>query len=230
MIPKVPSDPISICLRSKPRLSFLSGTRPEKISPSASTASIPSTCARIVPWRRTCVPPALVEMRPPTVAEPLPPSVRGKRKPCSSAVSCSVWSTTPASQVICCAATSKSRIASIRRSESNMLVPLSSGVAPPDMPLFPPCGTIGIRCAAHSVTNRASSSVEAGEARPTALPVYRPRQSVSQGSTSSGSQVNPRGPRMSAAAARKVSVTVICSILAINGRANATTCQSGQNN
>ena len=89
--PSVPSEPISNCLRSKPRLSFLSGASPSNTLPSGSTASIPSTSARIEPWRSTCVPPALVETSPPIVAEPLPPSVSGKRSPSAAAASCEVW-------------------------------------------------------------------------------------------------------------------------------------------
>jgi hypothetical protein len=85
--PSVPSEPISNCFRSNPRLSFLSTVSASKTEPSASTASIPSTCARIEPWRSTCVPPALVEINPPMVAEPLPPSVSGKRNPAASAAS-----------------------------------------------------------------------------------------------------------------------------------------------
>ncbi len=49
--------------------------------------------------------------------------------------------------------------------------PLASGVAPPDMPLLPPCGTIGTPCAAHSLTSPATSAVEAGEASASARPV-----------------------------------------------------------
>ena len=98
-MPSVPSDPISSCLRSKPRLSFFSGVSAENTAPSASTASSPSTSARIDPWRSTWLPPALVETRPPIVAEPLPPSVSGKRSPAASAASCSACRMTPASQV-----------------------------------------------------------------------------------------------------------------------------------
>jgi hypothetical protein len=40
--------------------------------------------------------------------------------------------------------------------------PSASGVAPPHRPVFPPCGTIGTRLAAHSATTRATSPVVAG--------------------------------------------------------------------
>lgn len=202
-MPSVPSDPISNCLRSKPRLSFLSGVSWEKTCPSASTASSPSTRARIDPWRSTCEPPALVEISPPTVAEPLPPSVNGKRRSCASALSWSVWRIRPASHVARPDSVSISRIAFMRRSERSSAVPLSSGVAPPDMPELPPWGTIGTPCSAQRRTRADTSSTLAGEARAQARPVKRPRQSVSQGATSSGSVVRPRGPSRAAASFRK---------------------------
>ena len=83
------------------------------------------------------------------------------------------------------------------------LLPVVSGVAPPDMPLLPPWGTIGTSCAEHSATSADTSCVLDGEARPIALPVNLPRQSVSHGSTNSGSVVKPRGPSRSATAPRK---------------------------
>ena len=139
--------------------------------PSASTASSPSTCARMAPWRSTCVPPALVAISPPTVATPLPPSVRGKRRPALAAASCRSCSTTPAPQVIWRAAVSTGPMAFIRRSETSRDVPLASGVAPPDMLLLPPCGTMVTRLAAHSFTSADSSAVLAGEASANAAPV-----------------------------------------------------------
>ena len=48
-MPSVPSEPISNCLRSKPRLSFFSGVSASNRAPSASTASSPRTWARMVP-------------------------------------------------------------------------------------------------------------------------------------------------------------------------------------
>ena len=170
-MPNVPSEPMSNSFRSKPRLSFFSTVMPSKTLPSASTASSPATCARIVPKRRTCVPPALVEMRPPMVADPLPPSVRGKRIPSLSAASCRVCKMTPASHSASIASVSIERMAFIRRSESSTAEPLPSGVAPPTIPLLPPCGTIGTPCWPHSFINSATSAVDVGEARAKALPV-----------------------------------------------------------
>ena len=51
-------------------LSLISPPRWETTAPVPSTASTPSTCARVSPYRRTCVPPALVATIPPTVADP----------------------------------------------------------------------------------------------------------------------------------------------------------------
>ena len=170
-MPSVPSEPISSCFRSNPRLSFFSGVSAENTAPSASTASSPSTSARIEPWRSTWPPPAFVETRPPIVAEPLPPSVRGKRKPETAAASCRLCRTTPASQVTWRVTASRLRTAFIRRSESNSAAPDSSGVAPPDMPLLPPWGTIGTWWLAQSRTSALTSSVLAGEAIAQARPV-----------------------------------------------------------
>ena len=60
---------------------------------------------------------------------------------------------------------------SIRRSERMIAVPVSSGVAPPAMPLLPPCGTIGTPWLAQSFTSAATSAVDAGEASASARPV-----------------------------------------------------------
>ena len=54
---------------------------PPSTRPSASTASTPMTCARIVPWRRTCAPPAFVATMPPTVAPLRAPWSTPKRQP-----------------------------------------------------------------------------------------------------------------------------------------------------
>ena len=53
----------------------------------------------------------------------------------------------------------------------DLAAPLASGVAPPDIPLFPPCGTIATPFAAHSATKAASSAVLAGLASAQARPV-----------------------------------------------------------
>ena len=177
--------------------------------PSASTASRPSTSERIEPWRSTWVPPALVDTSPPTVAEPLPPSVSGKRRPAAAAASCRVSRIVPAPQVTCRASVLTGSIVLSRRSDSSTAAPLSSGVAPPHMPLLPPCGTIGTPWAAQIRTTSATSAVEPGETRARARPVKRPRQSVSQGSMRSGSVVRPRGPSRSARAVRTASVGTV---------------------
>ncbi len=129
------------------------------------------------------------------VAEPFPPSVSGKRRLCASAASCSVCRITPASQTAWRDSVSRPRILFIRRSDSRIALPLLSGVAPPHMPLLPPCGTIAMRWRAHRATIAAVSSVEAGEAMASAAPVNLPRQSVSHGSIRSVSRVKPRGPQ-----------------------------------
>ncbi len=91
--------------------------------------------------------------------------------PSASAASCRFCRMTPASHVTFRPSRSMAAIRFNRLRESTSASPLSSGVAPPTMPLLPPCGTIGTPCVAQSLTNAATSSVDAGEARPIALPV-----------------------------------------------------------
>lgn len=62
------------------------------------------------------------------------------------------------------------RIAFIRRVLSNKAVPVASGVAPPTMPLLPPCGTIGVRVLAARLTIALSSAAFAGATMAMAAP------------------------------------------------------------
>ena len=86
----------------------------------------------------------------------------------------------------------------IRRSDNSNASPLSPGVAPPTIDVFPPCGTMGIPAFAQSVTMNATSFVLSGETSAHALPRYRPRQSVSHGESTSGSCEKPAGPSRAA--------------------------------
>ena len=65
----VPSLPASSDGQWMPTVSLGSPASEPISDPSASTAVIPATCARIVPKRTTREPPALVAMAPPIVAE-----------------------------------------------------------------------------------------------------------------------------------------------------------------
>ena len=62
-------------------------------------------------------------------------------------------------------------------------------VAPPTIPLLPPCGTSATSSLAQRLTTAATSSVEAGDSIAAARPVYLPRQSVSHGAMVSASSV-----------------------------------------
>ena len=155
------------------------------MDPSGSTASSPATNIRIVPCRKTWVPPAFVEIRPPIVADPFPPKVKGKRLPTFAAASCKFCRITPASHVTKPSSASIAVMLFIRRRERISCCPLLSGVAPATMPLFPPCGTSEILCLAASFITAETSCVLAGESRAGDDPVKRPRQSVSQGEMTS---------------------------------------------
>src|SRR3546814_10490118 len=92
---------------------------------------------------RSCVPPALVEMRPPMVAEPLAPRLRGKRRPAAAAASWRLERITPASQTARLSSGDRLRIWFILRSDRISAEPSAGGVAPPTMDVLPPCGTSG---------------------------------------------------------------------------------------
>ena len=50
----------------------------------------------------------------------------------------------------------------MRESESTISAPAALGVAPPIMPVLPPCGTMAIRRSAQKRTTEATSAVDAG--------------------------------------------------------------------
>ena len=85
--PKVPSPPINNCLRSYPVLFFNTLFSDDKIVPSARTTSTLSTISRVIPYRITRLPPALVDKLPPIVALPRAPRSKGSIKSCASAAS-----------------------------------------------------------------------------------------------------------------------------------------------
>ena len=113
-----------------------------------------ATSERIGPKRSTWVPPALVETRPPTVAEPLAPSESGKRRPAAAAASCRSERITPASATATLSSAETLRTRFIRRSDSSSAPPSRSGVAPPTIDVFPPCGTSATRASAQRGDDR----------------------------------------------------------------------------
>ena len=94
--PRIPSAPINSCLRSIPELSLRRFFRFSMMVPSGSTTSSPNTQFRVMPYRNTRKPPALVEMIPPTCADPLAPKLRGKNNCSCWAASRTFSSTAPA--------------------------------------------------------------------------------------------------------------------------------------
>ena len=132
---------------------------------------------------------------------PRAPSVSGKRMPMSFAASWSVSSTTPASATATRLSALIERMRFMRRSDSRSAEPSAGGVAPPAMPVLPPCGTSGTRCSAASLTMAATSSVEAGARIAGAAPCTRPRQSLSHGAISRRSVITPLGPSTGPASA-----------------------------
>ena len=112
----------------------------------------------------------------------------------------------------------------IRRSEKSSAEPSAGGVAPPTIDVLPPCGTRGTRCSAARRTIAAASSVEPGERIAAASPWKRPRQSVSQGSTSEGTVTTVFGPKRSRTSSINSVTPVGCRVramsaaLARNGR------------
>ena len=98
--------------------------------------------SRALPKRSTAVPPALVDRLPPMVQLPSDASDNGKRRPAAAAASCVAASVTPASTVIVALAVSSARTASMRVSATTTWSRASIGVAPPHMPVLPPCVTI----------------------------------------------------------------------------------------
>ena len=168
-------------------LSLRKPRKPFQISPCAVTTSSPRHSSRALPKRSTATPPALVERLPPMVHEPSAASDSGNNRPASRAASCTVCKIQPASTVIVLFNASMPRTRFMRASDSTSALPDASGVAAPDMPVLPPCGTIGTPCAAHQRTTIATSSAVSGCATATALPVQRLRQSVTNGAISAAS-------------------------------------------
>ncbi|MBB1599042.1 hypothetical protein A9977_03175 [Variovorax sp. UMC13] len=107
-----------------------------------------------------------------------PARLSGNSRWTSRAAACTCCSVTPASTSIVLLTGSMARTRFSRASESTSARPLSSGVAPPDRPVLPPCGTTGTRWAWHQRTMAATSCALSGWATAQAAPVHFRRQSV----------------------------------------------------
>ena len=126
-----------------------------RIVPSARTASNPSICARIGPWRTTLTPPAFVATRPPIVAESRAPRSMPTSQPAARAAVCASARVTPDAAVISPASASRSVIWLSRR----MLMTTSPprGTEPPTSPVLPPCGTTPTPALPHAIRIAATS-------------------------------------------------------------------------
>jgi hypothetical protein len=170
-IPSVPSEPISKLLEVEPAVVLLERNqrvehRCRRPAPPPAPAPARASCRGAAPacrrhWSRSARRWWPSPCRPESAGSAGLPG-RGFVQVCRI---------TPASHTASRASASSRRIAFIRRSDRSSAAPLASGVAPPDMPLLPPCGTIGTPCRAQSFTSARLRAVEAGEASASARPV-----------------------------------------------------------
>src|SRR5262245_54866643 len=110
----------------------------------------------------TLTPPALVEMLPPTWLEPLEAKSTGQVRPWGSQCLCTASVTAPACTRTVCARGSTAPIRLILDKETTSSP--SGAPAPPAKPVLPPEGTTRTRYREHSLSRRATSSVERGKA------------------------------------------------------------------
>src|SRR6218665_3188502 len=185
MTPKVPSEPMNRCLRSRPVLFLRSRYRPSQICPSGNTTSSPRTFSRVLPKRNTPVPPALVAILPPIWQDPSAPRLTGYSRRRSLAACCTAASTQPASTTIESLAVSMARTARMRaRLMSIGAAPSGHGTEPPHRLVLPPCASTGTRNRPAMRTAAATCCVQDGSTTQAAGPPYRPRQSCRYPATS----------------------------------------------
>ena len=155
--------------------------------PSASTASIPTTCARVMPWAMTWIPPALVATVPPMVAESRAARSTPYRQPASTAWRCNSPKVAPAPTVTCPESSSTSPSSVSRNSEmiTGGWPPLAAGTDPPTRPVLPPWGKTGTPAAAQARKTWEISSTEPGRTTARHGPPKRRVQSVTKGATRS---------------------------------------------
>ena len=160
--PNVPSDPISSCFRSYPALSFLSEDIPFQIPPSGSTASTPRQSSRMLPWRRTWIPPAFVARLPPIWLLPRAAIDNGNSRPALSAADRTDSSVHPAPAASTFSSASTLSIRSIRSVERMTGAGMPMPIWPPTSPVPPPNGTTGIRCSQQCRMTRDASAAPDG--------------------------------------------------------------------
>src|SRR6056297_1529658 len=148
------------------------------MSPSGRTTSNPSTSSRVLPNFSTLTPPALVEMLPPIMQEPCAPKLSGKKQPASLAACWTFCRITPASTVMVMPSASICHTRFIRSSDKTRVVLFGQGVAPPQRPVCPPCGTIPMPCSLQYLTMAETSSTDEGLATPIQEPENLVLQSI----------------------------------------------------
>ncbi len=175
MTASVPSLPARSPGISYPTLSLTSGVHLLSTEPSASTASIPSICARVFPYRTMRVPPALVATMPPSVADSFDAKSIPKRRPCADAARSARATVTPAPAAIVRPMGSTASIVS-RRLVLSTTDP-AEAIPPPTSPVLPPCGVMGTPASKHARRTADTSEVLPGRMTAIASPIQRPVQS-----------------------------------------------------
>ena len=181
-----PSDPHSNCAKSKPVLSFASPDMCEMTDPSGSTASMPVTCRRVIPYASTRMPPALVATVPPMVAESRDARSTPYSSPAARACRWTSPKVVPAPTLTCADNSSTGSTHVIRRVDTmtgsslgwSPDVSRPAGTDPPTSPVFPPWGSIGTPAAVHALAMAETSSVFAGRTTHSAGPWKRRVQST----------------------------------------------------
>ena len=110
---------------------------------------------------------------------PSAPRLSGKKRSAACAAAWMWASSTPASQVRVLLSGSTARMAFMRTVLRITCAPLPSGVAPPLMPVLPPCVTTGVRVSWQMRITAAVCAVSAGRTTTLLRPVHFFSQSVS---------------------------------------------------
>ena len=185
MIPSVPSEPTNIWLKSYPVLSLRIRFTLSSTVPSASATWSPSTLPLSEPYRTTRSPPAFVATFPPTWHDALAPRSSGTTIPLVRANESHSSSVNPASATSVCESASAS--SSVRNRCVDSTTSVEMGTPPPTNPVFPPCGTTGIKREAQYRKHAAASAAEAGRTTTRLRPRYAPVQSTLNLSTTDSS-------------------------------------------
>ena len=203
--PSVPSLPQSRAPRSYPVLSLIKPPMWETTSPVPSTASNPTSCALVEPWRSTWRPPALVAMVPPMVALSRLARSTPYSQPAASAAAWTTATVDPAPAESCPPNGSTSATPPRRRRLSTTSPP--RGTPPPTSPVLPPWGTRATPSSLHATTTAAVSATSFGRTTALGWPRKRPVQSMEYDATTSGSRRTFEGPTTSRSSSSRTLAT-----------------------